>query len=347
MSYGLLYDPRFLDHRDTMWEHPECPERLIAIQSALVKTDLRDRTVAREPREATRDEILRVHRSRYYDLLADKVPGNNGRLDPDTFFSTGTWEAAVNAAGGLVDLAVDTWRGTDGLTGGLGLVRPPGHHAEEERGMGFCFFNNIAVAAEAVLAAGAERVAVLDWDVHHGNGTQHHFEDRKDLLFLSSHQYPFFPGSGALREMGKGDGKGYTVNVPLPAGCGDAEYRQVFDRIFLPILEQYRPEILLVSAGYDGHQEDLLGSMQLSDNAFRVFTRKARRVAETVCGGKVVATLEGGYGVEALGRCVVGFLEEMVADEVGDEDTLPEKAHPVIDPLIDEIRALHEPYWNL
>ncbi len=348
MSYGLLYDARFLDHRDTMWEHPECPERLIAIQSALAKTDLRERLLAREPREATREEILLVHTAGYYDLLAEKVPQQNGRLDPDTFFSTGTWDAVRLAAGGVVDLALDTWKGEGGLTGGLGLVRPPGHHAEADHGKGFCFFNNLALAAEAVRGAGAARVAILDWDAHHGNGTQHSFEDRADVLYLSSHQYPFFPGSGGLGEIGRGEGKGYTVNVPLPAGCGDAEFNLAFDRLFIPILEQYRPDILLVSTGYDGHRNDLLGSMRLTDLGFRVFTRKARAVAEQCCGGKLVATLEGGYDLDALGQGVVGFFEEMLADQVGDVDALAEgEPNSAIVELIDEIRALHEPYWNL
>jgi acetoin utilization deacetylase AcuC-like enzyme len=289
-----------------------------------------------------------VHTAGYYDLLAEKVPGKNGRLDPDTFFSTGTWDAALLAAGGVMDLAVDTWRGADGLTGGLALVRPPGHHAEADHGKGFCLFNNIALATEALRKAGAERVAILDWDAHHGNGTQHSFEGRSDVLYLSSHQYPFFPGTGGLRELGAGSGKGFTVNAPLPPGSGDAEFLAVFDRLFIPILEQYRPDILLVSTGYDGHRKDLLGSMRLSDEAYRVFTRKARAVAEQCCGGKLVATLEGGYDVDALGQGVVGFLEEMLADEVGALDSLSgAKPHAAIEQLIDEIRALHEPYWDL
>lgn len=347
MSFGLLYDERFLDHRDTMWEHPECPERLIAILGALRRTDLHERTRALRPRAATREEILRVHTAPYYDLLAQKMPGNRGRLDPDTFFSEGSWEAATHAAGGAVDLALAALRGVDGLTGGLALVRPPGHHAEAERGMGFCIFNNVAVAAEAAVAAGAKRVAILDWDVHHGNGTQHSFYDRRDVLYLSSHRYPYYPGSGAARELGEGDGRGFNVNVPLPAGAGNSDLIAAFDRVFVPVLEQFRPEILFVSAGFDAHEEDPLGGLRVTDLAFRVLARKLRRVAEAHAGGRLVALLEGGYDTGALGRAVVGLLEEMVADEAGDPEELAGDPLPRVADMIDEVRKLHEPYWSL
>jgi acetoin utilization deacetylase AcuC-like enzyme len=347
MSVALLYDELFLNHRDPMYSHPECPERLIAVQGALMRADMRARTSDRTPRAATSEEITRVHDAAYYDRVQREVPGEEGHLDPDTFFSGGSWDAALNAAGGAVDLAVDVLQGKDGLTSGMALVRPPGHHAEANRAMGFCIFNNVAVAAEAALAAGAKRVAILDWDVHHGNGTQHSFEQRKDVLYLSTHRYPFYPGTGSHREIGNGEGEGFTVNVPLPGGCTDAEFVSAFDQIVCPVITQYAPDLLLVSAGFDAHEEDPLGGMAVSDDGFRVLSRKVRQVAEQVCDGKMVALLEGGYNVEALGRAIVGQLDEWLADELGDAEQLAPSDNPEIGKLLDEVKRTLAPHWNL
>jgi len=347
MAVALLYDELFLNHRDPVYSHPECPERLIAVQGALLRADIRARTSNRSPRPATRDEITRVHDAAYFDRVQRDVPGEEGHLDPDTFFSGGSWDAALHAAGGAVDLAVDVLWGTDALTAGMALVRPPGHHAEANRAMGFCIFNNVAVAAEAALAAGAKRVAILDWDVHHGNGTQHSFEKRKDVLYLSTHRYPFFPGTGSYREIGRGEGEGFTVNVPLPGGSTDAEFVSAFDQIICPVIAQYEPDLLLVSAGFDAHEHDPLGGMAVTDDGFRVLSRKARQVAEQVCGGKMVALLEGGYDVEALGRVVVGQLEEWLADDLGDVEQIAPGSRPQIGKLFDEIKRTLTPYWNL
>ena len=347
MSVALLYDELFLNHRDPVYSHPECPERLIAVQGALLRADMRARTSNRTPRAATAEEITRVHDAAYYDRVQREVPGEEGHLDPDTFFSGGSWDAALHAAGGAVDLAVDVLQGKDGLTSGMALVRPPGHHAEANRAMGFCIFNNVAVAAEAALAAGAKRVAILDWDVHHGNGTQHSFEQRKDVLYLSTHRYPFFPGTGSHREIGKGEGEGFTVNVPLPGGCTDAEFVSAFDQIVCPVITQYAPDLLLVSAGFDAHEEDPLGGMAVSDDGFRVLSRKVRQVAEQVCDGKMVALLEGGYDVEALGRVIVGLLDEWLADELGDPEQLAPSDHPEIGKLLEEVKRTLAPHWNL
>ncbi len=347
MSVALLYDELFLNHRDPMYSHPECPERLIAVQGALMRAQLRDRTVNRAPRPATRDEITRVHDVDYFDRVQREVPGQAGHLDPDTFFCDGSWDAALNAAGGAVDLALDVLKGTDGLTSGMGLVRPPGHHAEANRAMGFCIFNNVAVAAEAARAAGAQRVAILDWDVHHGNGTQHSFEKRKDVLYLSTHHYPFYPGTGSHREIGEGKGEGFTVNVPLRRGAGDAEFVSAFDQIVCPVIAQYKPDLVLVSAGFDAHEQDPLGGMGVTDGGFRVLARKVRQVAQQVCGGKVVGLLEGGYNVEALGRSIVGLLEEWLADDLGDVEQIAPSTDPQLGKLLDELKRGLEPHWNL
>lgn len=339
MSVGLVYDARFLNHRDPNWEHPECPERLVAVQAALAHSEVGERLTRRPPREATREEILRVHQAGYFDALAQSMPGKAGRLDPDTFYSEGSWEAALLAAGGLAELAVDVFRGEAGLRSGVALVRPPGHHAEADRGMGFCVFNNVAIAAEALRGAGAERVAILDWDVHHGNGTQHAFEARSDVLYLSSHRYPFYPGSGAAREIGQGAGEGFTVNVPLPAGCGDADYVAAFDQVFLPALRQFGPDVLLVSAGYDAHEADPLGGMGVSDHGFRILARKLRILADEISGGRLVAVLEGGYNVAALGRSVVALLEELVTDSPGDPEEIAAASGGPVAPVVEELRG--------
>ncbi len=347
MAVALLYDELFLNHRDPVYSHPECPERLIAVQGALMRAEMRQRTENRDPRPATREEITRVHDGAYYERVQRDVPGEEGHLDPDTFFSGGSWDAALNAAGGAVDLAVDVLKGEGGLTSAMALVRPPGHHAEANRAMGFCIFNNVAVAAEAALAAGAERVAILDWDVHHGNGTQHTFEGRKDVLYLSTHRYPFYPGTGSHREIGKGEGEGYTVNVPLPGGCTDAEFVSAFDQIVCPVITQYKPDLLLVSAGFDAHQDDPLGGMAVSDDGYRMMSRKVRQVAEQVCGGKMVGLLEGGYDVEALGRVVVGLLDEWLADDLGDVEQIAGSEHQQIGKHLDEIKRALDSHWSL
>ncbi len=347
MAVRLVYDELFLNHRDPVYSHPECPERLIAVQGALKRAGVRERTEEHPTRAATREEILRVHRGSYFDRVQRELSGSEGHLDPDTFFSEGSWEAALHAAGATADLAVDVLGGVGGLTGGLALVRPPGHHAEADRAMGFCIFNNVAVAAEAALAAGAARVAILDWDVHHGNGTQHSFERRKDVLYLSTHRYPFYPGTGSHREIGVGEGEGYTVNVPLPGGCGDEEMVAAFDQIVCPVIAQYDPDLVLLSAGFDAHRDDPLGGMSVSDRGFRVLARKVRQVAEQVCGGKVAAVLEGGYDVEALGRVVVGLCEELLEDELRGVDQISASEDRRMAEHLDEIKRALDGHWSL
>ncbi len=210
--------------------------------------------------------------------------------------------------------------------------------------MGFCLINNLAVAAQALRAeAGIERIAIVDWDVHHGNGTQHLFDDERDVLFLSLHQFPFYPGTGALRERGSGAGEGSTLNLPLPAGCGDAEYGAAFEQIVVPTLLEFRPEMLLISAGFDAHARDPLASMQVSSGGFRAFASSLRALAEATCGGRMLLTLEGGYDLEALGESVAAVVFALAEPEVR-----PEK-FPALDPagaeLIAGLRAAHAQSW--
>ncbi len=298
--------------------HPESPGRLRAIWNVLDSTPIPG--VLRErARAATRDELLRVHDAAHVEQVLS-FAGKAAQLDGDTAMSPGSANAALLAAGAACELTQQVWRGE--AQNGFALVRPPGHHAERQQAMGFCLFNNVAVAAEAARAAGASRVMILDWDVHHGNGTQHSFEKRSDVLFCSSHQFPFYPGTGAPSEIGSGEGAGYTVNVALPGGMGDADYGAVFHEVFLPIAQRYRPELILVSAGFDAHRADPLGGMNVTERGFAAMASSMKSLADEVCGGKLVLLLEGGYDLSGLSQSVHACIEVLV----GRRDEFPQGA---------------------
>src|SRR5262245_21523609 len=239
MSTIVITDRRFLDH-DPGAGHPESPARLDVVQTDLARTPLAD-VVTETPRFGTDAEIEAVHPAGYREALAS-LAGRRSQLDPDTVMSPGSWDAVRLAAGAAVDAALATLSGR--ARNAFALVRPPGHHAVPDRAMGFCMLNNAAIAAEAARRAGAARVLIVDWDVHHGNGTQDIFADRDDVMYMSVHQYPFYPGTGAAREVGVGGGRGATVNCPLPGGQGDADYGAVFHDLFLPVARTFRPDLV-------------------------------------------------------------------------------------------------------
>ena len=243
------------------------------------------------------EQLARVHDVAYIDAIA-RTAGQAVALDPDTYTSPETFEVAMLAAGAAVDAVERVMCGRH--TRALALVRPPGHHAERGHAMGFCFFNNVAVAAAHARTLGASRVAILDYDVHHGNGTQHTFESDPDILYMSTHQFPFYPGTGAVDEVGVGKAAGRTVNIPLEGGATDDDYRVVFDEVVVPVLKQFCPDVLLVSAGFDAHEHDPLASMRLTTGAFAAMTTELRRVAEQCCGGRLMLVTEGGYDLRAL-----------------------------------------------
>ena len=278
---------------------PERPERLRAVHQALDPW----RADFRPPAEFDRTAVERVHPPRYVDeILA--LEGKSVRVDLDTETSPGS-VAAIRAAVGCSLAAVrSAWAGELAWA----LVRPPGHHAEPERAMGFCFFSNIAIAAEEAIALGAERVLIVDWDVHHGNGTQEAFYDRADVLFFSTHQWPLYPGTGAADETGAGAGKGYTLNIPMPAGCGDEDYVEVFEQTLRPRADEFRPDIVLVSAGFDSHEDDPLGGMTVTAEGFGRLAALVGDIAASHCEGKLALFLEGGYDLDGLSssvrRCV-------------------------------------------
>ncbi len=255
-----------------------------------------------------REAVLAVHDAVYVSRFERAVGRGDSLLDSaDNPLSPGTWRAAWAAASAAV--AAADWVAAGGDRTALAVVRPPGHHAERSTAMGFCFFNNVAVAAEHLRRLGASRVAIFDFDVHHGNGTQHLFEARSDVLYASTHQYPFYPGTGAASETGVGAGEGFTVNVPLPAGTGDEGFAEAIESRILPALRRFAPDVLLLSAGFDAWQADPLGGMRVTRDGFRVWGDRCAKLAAEICGGRVLALLEGGYDLRNLPGLVEGHLE--------------------------------------
>jgi acetoin utilization deacetylase AcuC-like enzyme len=300
----LLTDDAMREH-DAGSIHPERPERLEAVLKAL--DDARLGTVTRRrPRRATESEIERVHGKAYVDSVL-ALRGMRAELDPDTYMTEGSVEAALLAAGAGIE-GVETVLSGKARNAFL-AVRPPGHHAERSRGMGFCVFNNVAIAAEHARTLGAERILIVDWDVHHGNGTQAHFYGRRDVLFFDAHRAPFYPGTGALHEVGRGVGEGYTINAPMPGGLGDGDYRLLFEDVLVPLASSYRPDIIMVSAGFDAHRDDPLGDQRVTEDGFAVLTDIVKRLAVELCGGRLVMLMEGGYHLDGLSRSVRACVE--------------------------------------
>lgn len=319
--------------------HPERPARVDAVRDALKDAGIATRGTHVATRAATDEELARVHAASYLDDLIKVVPGKTGWLDGDTYYSPGTWDAARAAAGTTSQLATDVMSGK--LSSGIAVVRPPGHHATRERAMGFCLLNNVAVAAAAARAAGAARVAIIDWDVHHGNGTQDIFWDDPDVLYMSVHQYPYYPGTGAPTEIGGTKAQGATVNVGLPGGSRDADYAAVFDHVFVPKLLAYKPDLVLVSAGFDAFEHDPLAGMRVTHAGFARMARRLRAVAEATAGGRIVAVLEGGYDLDGLAGGMEAVLATFSAERNADDAPAAPSRNPVVQAAIDGTRAAH------
>ena len=306
MSLILIHSARFAEHQ-TPPGHPERPERADVLDAIAARWQARGTEVV-APRAATREQLLRVHDEDYLRRISE-TQGRATALDPDTYTSPESYEVALLAAGACID-GVERVMGNSHRAA-FALVRPPGHHAERSRAMGFCLFNNAAVAAAHARATGARRVAIVDFDVHHGNGTQHLFEADPHVLYISLHQYPYYPGTGAAEETGCAAGAGFTVNLPLEVGAIDEDYELAFSAIVLPVLRQFEPDVLLVSAGFDAHERDPLGGMRVTTPAFAAMMQELRAVAEDCCRGRIVAAVEGGYDLQALGASLDATIDAL------------------------------------
>jgi len=339
MRTGLVLDRRYEAH-DTGAGHPERPERIRAIRD-LMKQYRRDDLVELEPRLATDAELALNHDPTHVARVAETAGRPHGAFDADTPVCSESYATAALAAGGYLEL-LDRILARD-VDNGFAFVRPPGHHAESDRAMGFCLFNNVAIGARWLRTRGVGRILIVDWDVHHGNGTQDSFYDDPDTLYVSTHQYPFYPGTGAAHEVGRGAAAGRTLNIPLPAGCGDDEYVAAFTDIIVPVANQFRPEVVLISAGFDADYRDPLAGMQVTDDGFRAMTRLLMQVAAEHAEGRVAAILEGGYDLNALRAAVPAVLDELAGTTLAEPMRKPRPRGSVLEPA----RAAHAPYWEL
>ncbi|MBK9308997.1 MAG: histone deacetylase [Nitrospira sp.] len=308
---GLVYHPAYLDH-DMGTGHPESPNRLRVIMQRLEESGTAARLVRIEPRPAEDEWITHVHTPGYVAALKRAAPAT-GRvsLDPDTSMSPGSLTAAYFAAGGALAAVDAIMEGQ--VDHVFCAVRPPGHHAEASRAMGFCLLNNVAIAARYIQKKhGLTRVLIVDWDVHHGNGTQHSFEDDPSVLFFSTHQYPHYPGTGRGTERGKGAGEGLTINVPMEAGQGDADYRAVFQNVLVAAADDFKPEIVIISAGFDAHTDDPLASMGLTEAGYTALTEIVTGIAKRHANGRILSSLEGGYHLPALAASVEAHVKALL-----------------------------------
>jgi acetoin utilization deacetylase AcuC-like enzyme len=341
MPVGIIYDPIYLKHETG--EHVECPERLISIMSYLEQTKLMSHLTLVSPRPATVDELALVHHIQYINHIQSIARDGGGYLDSDTVMSPRSFEVALYAAGGGIEAIKSVLEGR--VESAFALIRPPGHHATPSRAMGFCLFNNVAIAAKYAFSKyGIERLAIIDFDVHHGNGTQIALYDDLRTLYISSHQSPLYPGTGYVEESGSGIAAGTNINVPMPPGCGDNEFKQVFQQIIAPAVKRFQPQLILVSAGYDSHWSDTISQMQMSVNGFIEIMKIIKGIAGEVCQNRLVLVLEGGYNLFALAASVGATFEVLLNKDITPDPLgySPQgRPAPNILPLIKRIKQTH------
>jgi acetoin utilization deacetylase AcuC-like enzyme len=342
---GIIKDKSYLNHI-TGDGHPESFKRLETIYAMLKDPDMIEAFAEIIPRPAEWKEILLNHTPEYLKQVAATEGKGLFALSADTHTSEGSYRAALLAAGGLFKGIESIQAGE--LTRAFLLQRPPGHHAERGRAMGFCIFNNVALGAHyARKILGLKRIFIIDWDVHHGNGTQHSFEGDPSVLFFSIHQFPHFPGTGLYTEVGKGKGEGFTINVPLGKGYADPEYAAIFEKIVKPVALEFGPDLILVSAGFDIHKSDPLGGMKVTSKGFALLTRSIMNIADACCGGKVLFCLEGGYNLEVLRTSVKAVLKELSEQTLSNPEEAADYAErKKIEYVFRRCRHVHGNFWK-
>jgi acetoin utilization deacetylase AcuC-like enzyme len=342
LKTAIVTDRRYLKHFAGR-SHPERPER-VEVMIQMAEGLKRDHLQFRTPREATLEEVALCHRPEYIAVVERSSHLDRFDFDPDTHTSRDSYKTALLAAGGVLTAAEAVLDGA--AENAFAMVRPPGHHALASRAMGFCFFNNVAITAEWLIRhKGLKRVMVIDWDLHHGNGTQDIFYDSSEVLYTSTHQFPHYPGTGSMQEVGAGEGLGFTVNAPMPAEYGDPEYLRIFDELIIPIGRAFKPQFILVSAGFDCHWRDPLGEMQVTEDGFTQMMRRIKRLAAECCAGKIVAALEGGYNLEAIANSGAAVIEEL-GREADEHPHMASGGERVL-PIIERARKGVGQYWNL
>jgi acetoin utilization deacetylase AcuC-like enzyme len=343
---GIVRDESYIDHRPGEF-HPESHRRLETVYDMLQDSDMIGNYTDVPVREATEEELLYIHSRDYINTVAATAGRPHGFLDGDTQTSAGSYKAALRAAGGLMN-AIEMVNSGE-LDNAFALVRPPGHHAERDRGMGFCLFNNVAIGARyAQKKLGLSKILIADWDLHHGNSTQHCFENDPTILYFSTHQYPYYPGTGSFTEVGMGEGAGYTVNVPLSTGYGDSEFNAIYQEILQPIALQFKPDLVLASVGFDIYEGDPLGGMRVTPDGFAGLTHTLMEIARLTCDGKLVLTLEGGYNLQGLRDSVKAVLKELRGESSKEgRDLSGEAEKRAIAPIIEKVREIHGRYWKV
>jgi acetoin utilization deacetylase AcuC-like enzyme len=341
MKVGLVYDPIYLEH-DT-GDHVENPRRLVEAISYLKETGVKEKLTCLSPRPASMKELETVHAPEYISYVKSKAESGGGWLDPDTVMSPKSYEAALYAAGGVLVAVEAVMKGE--VENAFALVRPPGHHAVRDRAMGFCIFNNVAIAARCALGNfNLNRVLIADFDVHHGNGTQDAFYADPKALYFSTHQYPHYPGTGWMDETGAGEGEGTTVNFPMTGGWGDEEYLRAFKEVLVPVARRFQPQLVLVSAGFDAHWSDQLAMMRVSITGFAQMSMMLKGLAGELCQGRLVYALEGGYNLRVVASSIKATFDVLLGNsQIGDPlGKAPAARKPEgFDERIQEIKRIH------
>lgn len=335
MTTQIVYSKEFSKHDNV--GHPENAERLNVMMNEIKRVSFYDRLEFVKPELLPEEMLYSVHSDEMIQQVKDISSQGNAWIDMDTYICRSDYETARLAAGGVVQVCKNVLDGR--ADNAFSLVRPPGHHATKHRSMGFCLFNNAALAANEISKEG-KKVLIFDHDVHHGNGTQDIFYDRKDVIYQSIHLYPHYPGTGSISEIGTGTGEGYTINAPLSHGNGDDAVSQLLDEVFLPIAKQFSPDIIIISSGFDSHHLDQLGGLKLTSNFFGEVIAKFRQIQP-----KIVLTLEGGYNLNWIGKCLLSQLGQLVSHPIIFDDLVEEDVN--VKPVIDKIKNEIEKYWKL